>query len=110
MDGSSSLARVSALRCLPSAGSRRLCTALLGGLFFAFSSTAALAATLQAESAVLAGGTVAESTNGGFHGTGYANSSANGGTTTFNNVNGEGGGAKSLAIRYANGGTTTRTG
>lgn len=79
-------------------------------MFFTAGASAGFAATLQAESAVLAGGTVAESTNGGYHGTGYANSPASGGTTTFNNVNGEGGGAKSLGIRYANGTTSTRTG
>src|ERR1700752_4274884 len=72
--------------------------ALVGALFLTAGVTASLGATLQAESAVLAGGTVAESTNGGFHGTGYANSSTSGGTTTFNNVNGEGGGAKVLAV------------
>jgi hypothetical protein len=66
--------------------------------------------TYQAESAVLAGGTVSESTNGGFHGSGYSNSSASGGTTTFNNVDGNGGGTKSLAIRFANGGTGARAG
>jgi rhamnogalacturonan endolyase len=66
--------------------------------------------TYQAENAVLAGGTVIESTNGGFNGSGYANSSSTGGTITFNNVDGNGGGAKSLAIRYANGGTAARAG
>jgi hypothetical protein len=66
--------------------------------------------TYQAESAVLAGGTVSESTNAGFHGSGYANSSASGGTITFNNVDGNGGGSKTLTIRYANGGTAARAG
>ena len=66
--------------------------------------------TYQAESAVLGGGTVAESTNGGYNGTGYANFPTTGGTCTFNNVNGNGGGTKSLAIRYANGGSTARAG
>jgi rhamnogalacturonan endolyase len=66
--------------------------------------------TYQAENAVLAGGTVVESTNAGYHGTGYANSSSSGGTITFNGVDGNGGGAKSLTIRFANGGTAARTG
>jgi rhamnogalacturonan endolyase len=66
--------------------------------------------TYQAESAVLAGGTVSESTNTGYHGTGYANAAVSGGTITFNNVSGNGGGAKSLAIRFANGGTAARAG
>jgi len=85
-------------------------TALFGGMLFTAGASASLAATLQAESAVLAGGTVAESTNAGYHGTGYANFPTTGGTTTFNNVNGEGGGVKSVAIRYANGTTTARAG
>jgi hypothetical protein len=66
--------------------------------------------TYQAENAVLAGGTVAESINGGYNGTGYANSPTTGGSTTFNNVDGNGGGTKSLAIRYANGSGASRTG
>jgi Carbohydrate binding module (family 6) len=66
--------------------------------------------TYQAENAVLAGKTVAESTNGGYNGTGYANFPANAGTTTFNNVDGNGGGTKLLTIRYANGSSASRTG
>jgi hypothetical protein len=91
-------------------GFRFLRLALVGGILLTAGASAGLAATLQAESAVLAGGTVAETTNAGYHGTGYANSSTTGGTITFNNVNGEGGGAKSLAIRYANGTTAARAG
>lgn len=64
----------------------------------------------QAENATLAGGTVVESTNSGYHGTGYANSPTSGGTTTFSNVNPNGGGAKTITIRYALAGTTARTG
>ena len=63
----------------------------------------------QAESGVLGGGSVTETTNGGFNGTAYVNSSANGGTLTLNNVSGNGGGSKALAIRYALGATTART-
>lgn len=66
--------------------------------------------TYQAESATLAGGSAAETTNGGFNGTGYVNSPATGGSITFNNVDGNGGGSKVLAIRYANGSGATRTG
>lgn len=66
--------------------------------------------TYQAEDAVLGGGTVAESTNGGFQGSGYANSPLTGGSITFNNVDGNGGGSKSIAIRYANGSGASRTG
>jgi hypothetical protein len=66
--------------------------------------------TYQAESAVIAGGVTIDNNNSGFNGTGFANFPANGGTLTFDNVDGNGGGAKSLVIRYANGGGTARTG
>ena len=68
------------------------------------------ATVLQAENATLGGGTVAEATNAGFNGTGYVNSPASGGTTTFSGVNGNGGGTKALGIRYALNGTTSRAG
>ena len=67
--------------------------------------------TYQAENATLAGtGTVVESTNTGYLGTAYVNFPTTGGTLTFSNVDGNGGGAKSLEIRYANGGTAARAG
>lgn len=110
MNGSSTYPRVRAC-ALPGTVSCRLSGSLVFAAVLALAgASASRAATLQAESAVLAGGTVAESTNTGYHGSGYANSSTSGGTITFNNVNGEGGGVKSLAIRYANGATGTRTG
>ncbi len=59
--------------------------------------------TYQAENAVLTGGSVIESTNAGWNGTGYVNSSMTGGAIQFNNVDGLGGGTKTLTIRYANG-------
>lgn len=66
--------------------------------------------TYPAENAVRAGtGTVLETTNGGYRGTGYVNFPANGGTLTFNNVDGNGGGTKNLAIRYALGASGSRT-
>lgn len=64
----------------------------------------------QAESAALGGGAVAESTNSGYNGSGYANLPTTGGTVTFNSVNPNGGGTKALTIRFALGGTTARTG
>lgn len=64
----------------------------------------------QAEDATTAGGTTPESTNTGFHGTGYANSSMTGGTITFTNVDGKAGGPKILTIRYALGANGARTG
>lgn len=55
----------------------------------------------EAEKAVLGGGSVASSTGTGFSGTGYINLPATGGTLTFNNVAGNGGGTKNLGIRYS---------
>ena len=64
----------------------------------------------QAESGTVGGGTVLESSNGGFNGTGYVNASASGGFSQNSNVDGRGGGSKTLRIRYALGVTTARTG
>ena len=64
----------------------------------------------QAESGVVGGGTVLESTNAGYNGSGYVNSSATGGFAEIGNVDGRGGGAKSMRIRYALGATANRTG
>ncbi len=64
----------------------------------------------QMESAALGGGTVSESTNGGFIGSGYANFSASGGFAQVNNADGRGGGSHAIRIRYALGVTAARTG
>ena len=66
--------------------------------------------TYQAEVGVLAGGTAIESNNSGFNGTGFANFPLTGGSLQWSNVDGNGGGAKSIKFRYANGSTTARTG
>jgi len=66
--------------------------------------------TYQVENAVLAGGTVSESTNGGFAGSGYANFPATGGSAQINNADGRGGGSHAIRIRYALGVTGSRTG
>ena len=55
----------------------------------------------QTESGTVGGGTVFETKNGGFLGTGYVNASSNGGFSQIVNVDGRGGGAKLLSIRYA---------
>jgi rhamnogalacturonan endolyase len=68
------------------------------------------AVTHQAESATLTGSAVVETTNGGFNGPGYVNFPANGGSLQVNNVDGNGGGSKTIVIRYANGSGATRTG
>jgi hypothetical protein len=64
----------------------------------------------QAENGTVGGGTVFESSNAGFNGTGYVNSSASGGFAQINNVDGRGGGAKTLRIRFALGASAARTG
>ncbi len=66
--------------------------------------------TYQLEAASLGGGTVSESTNGGFIGSGYANFSATGGFAQINNVDGRGGGSHTVRIRFALGVTAGRTG
>jgi hypothetical protein len=66
--------------------------------------------TYQAESATLGGGAFVETTNTGYNGTGYVNFPTTGGTCTFDNVDGNGGGAKTISIRYANGSGASRTG
>lgn len=65
------------------------------------------AATLQAESATLAGGVVAVAGNGA-HGTGYADYPTTGGSVTFT-VNAATAGSYQLSFRHANGGTAART-
>jgi len=65
---------------------------------------------LQAENASFGGGTVTETTNGGFNGSGYVNFPASGGFLQFNNVDGGAGGNRSIQFRYALGASGTRTG
>jgi len=64
----------------------------------------------QAESGTVGGGTVFESSNGGFNGTGYVNSSVSGGFAQISNIDGRGGGSKTLRIRFALGVASSRTG
>lgn len=59
------------------------------------------AAIYPAEQAVLSGGAVTETTNGGFHGSSYINFPVIGGRAEFNNVYGGGGGLKTVTVRYA---------
>jgi hypothetical protein len=69
---------------------------------------------IQAETGTLGGGTVLEATNLGKVGSHYVNfqlgSTGTPSTLTLNNINGNGGGTKTLRIRHALGNTTTRTG
>nr|WP_129648965.1 carbohydrate-binding protein [Peristeroidobacter agariperforans] len=66
--------------------------------------------TYQAENGAVGGGTVTETTNAGYMGSAYVNSSANGGYLEIQGVDGQGGGGKTLSIRYALGVTSSRTG
>ncbi|MBM0105373.1 carbohydrate-binding protein [Steroidobacter sp. S1-65] len=66
--------------------------------------------TYQAENGLVGGGTVTENTNAGYLGNAYVNSSANGGYLEIRDVDGRGGGSKTLAIRFALGVTSSRTG
>lgn len=64
-----------------------------------------------AESGTLSGtGTVVESVNTGYNGSGYVNFPTTGGTLAFNNVSGGTGGSHTLRFRFALGGTAARTG
>jgi pectate lyase len=55
----------------------------------------------QTESGTVGGGTVLETKNAGFLGSGYVNASVTGGFSQNSNVDGRGGGSKTLRIRYA---------
>jgi lysophospholipase L1-like esterase len=66
--------------------------------------------TFQAETGTLAGGAFVETTNSGYRGSGYLNFPTSGGSATFNSVDGVGGGARTLTIRYSNGAGSSRTG
>jgi cytochrome c peroxidase len=86
-------------------------TGISGGLTHSTTVTVSITSPVYpAENATLGGGTAIESANPGFHGTGYANFPASGGTLTFTNVNGEAGGNLILRFRYALGVTNSRTG
>lgn|GEM_PF-3244608 len=69
-----------------------------------------VAMTYQAESAVVAGGAAVESKNVNFIGKGYVNFSTAAGTLTFEKIDGQSGGARTLEIRYALGVPAARTG
>jgi len=64
----------------------------------------------QAESGTYGGGVTIDSNNAGFNGTGFANFPASGGYLQWSNVDGNGGGAKTIRFRYALGVSTARTG
>ncbi|MER5941015.1 carbohydrate-binding protein [Streptomyces sp. NPDC001928] len=88
--------------------------ALLCALLYGTAGTAAhaAAATLEAESAGLAGGAVVETEHGGFTGSGYVGGYTDGhkgtASTSFT-VSSAAAGAGSVRVRYANGTTATMT-
>ncbi len=57
--------------------------------------------TVEAELGAVGGGTVIQSNNAGYNGTGYVNFSGNGGFLEFTNVDGGSGGTAQMVIRYA---------
>ncbi|MEO7493594.1 MAG: carbohydrate-binding protein, partial [Massilia sp.] len=65
---------------------------------------------IQGETAELAGGTITATDRSGYRGSGFLDFPATGGSAQFNNINGGAGGAKTIAIRFANGNPTPRTG
>ena len=67
-------------------------------------------AVYQTESGSVGGGTVLESSNGGYNGTVYVNAPASGGFSQNTNVDGRGGGSKTLRVRFALGVAASRTG
>ncbi len=69
------------------------------------------AATVQSEAGTYGGGVTIDSNNAGFNGTGFANFPVTGGYLQFSGINGgASGGPATLAIRFALGVTSSRTG
>jgi len=79
---------------------------------YAGAATTSSSVTLQAESAVIAGGVLIESNHTGFNGTGFLNFPVTGGSAEFSGIDGGAGGPKTISIRYCNGisKATPRTG
>jgi rhamnogalacturonan endolyase len=66
--------------------------------------------TYQAESASIGGGVTIDNDRSGFNGSGFANFPVSGGVVQWNNVDGNGGGSKTLMFRNALGAGAARTG
>lgn len=64
---------------------------------------------LQAEVAQVSGGSAVERNHEGYHGTGFVNSSRNGGRIEWFNLDGRNGGDAMLLLRYALGASRART-
>lgn len=65
---------------------------------------------IQSETALLAGGAAVKTDRAGYHGSGFLDFPASGGSAQLDHVNGGAGGARTITIRYANGSPTPRTG
>jgi rhamnogalacturonan endolyase len=66
--------------------------------------------TIQAETAIVGGGTAARTDRAGYRGTAFLTFPTTGGSAEFGRINGGAGGSKTITIRYANGNPTPRTG
>jgi rhamnogalacturonan endolyase len=66
--------------------------------------------TIQAETAVVGGGTVQKKDRVGYYGTGFLAFPSTGGSAEYRRIDGGAGGQKTITIRYANGNPTPRTG
>ncbi|MBD8530069.1 MULTISPECIES: carbohydrate-binding protein [unclassified Massilia] len=66
--------------------------------------------TVQGENAIVGGGTAVRTDRAGYRHMGFLNFPTSGGVAAFTRINGGNGGAKTITIRYANGGPTPRTG
>jgi rhamnogalacturonan endolyase len=65
---------------------------------------------IQAETAILGGGTAAKTDRNGYNGTGFLSFPTNAGAAQLNRIHGGTGGAKTITIRYANGSPTPCSG
>jgi rhamnogalacturonan endolyase len=66
--------------------------------------------TYQAESANLGGGVTIDNNHSGFNGPGFVNFPLSGGVAHWINIDGNGGGSKTLVFRYALGASAARAG
>jgi rhamnogalacturonan endolyase len=64
----------------------------------------------QIEAGTIGGGTLVESNHSGFSGSGFVNFPATGGFAQVGSVDGRGGGAKTMRVRFALGATSNRAG
>jgi rhamnogalacturonan endolyase len=66
--------------------------------------------TYQAESTSVSGGVTIDNDRNDYNGSGFANFPASGGVVQWNNIDGNGGGSKTLVFRYSLGAGASRAG